>query len=154
MSDFICRNTMMRCNTPGMCSPHGGCQDPVNAQLRAVNFDYQLGADAAKDEIVRLKAENDRLRADYAALSTFNPDWDRVAAAQDSVREQMELANQANARCEELLSALKGMASMYGYCWDLVDGGLLCMQQNVQRFESAHEEAQRVITATSKASGQ
>ena len=49
------------------------------------------------------------------------------------------------AECEALLSALKGMASMYGYCWDLVDGGLLCMQDNVQRFEDAHEAAQKVI---------
>jgi len=49
-----------------------------------------------------LYAENERLRADYAALSTFNPDWDRVAAAQDSVREHMELANQLKAECEGL----------------------------------------------------
>lgn len=64
MSDLICRKSMMRCQTPGMCSPHGGCQDPVNAQLRAVNFDYQLGADAVKDEIARLKAECEGLRKD------------------------------------------------------------------------------------------
>jgi hypothetical protein len=25
MSDLICRKSMMRCQTPGMCSPHGGC---------------------------------------------------------------------------------------------------------------------------------
>jgi hypothetical protein len=39
---------------------------------------------------------------------------------------------------------------MYGYCWDLVDGGLLCMQDNVQRFEDAHEAAQKVVAAMSK----
>ena len=49
-----------------------------------------------------LFAENERLRSDYAALSTFNPDWDRVTAAQDSVREHMELANQLKAECEGL----------------------------------------------------
>lgn len=26
MSDLICRKSMTRCQTPGMCSPHGGCQ--------------------------------------------------------------------------------------------------------------------------------
>lgn len=25
MSDLICRASMMRCQTPGMCAPHGGC---------------------------------------------------------------------------------------------------------------------------------
>lgn len=25
MSDMTCRKTMMRCQTPGMCAPHGGC---------------------------------------------------------------------------------------------------------------------------------
>jgi hypothetical protein len=27
MPDMICRKNMERCNTPGMCSPHGGCRD-------------------------------------------------------------------------------------------------------------------------------
>lgn len=26
MTDLICRKSMTRCQTPGMCSPHGGCQ--------------------------------------------------------------------------------------------------------------------------------
>lgn len=29
MSDLICRKTMMRCNTPGMCAPYGGCRDEL-----------------------------------------------------------------------------------------------------------------------------
>lgn len=28
MTDLICRKSMTRCQTPGMCSPHGGCQAP------------------------------------------------------------------------------------------------------------------------------
>lgn len=31
MSDLICRKSMTRCQTPGMCSPHGGCQAPETA---------------------------------------------------------------------------------------------------------------------------
>ena len=31
MSDMICRKSMTRCLTPGMCSPHGGCQTPETA---------------------------------------------------------------------------------------------------------------------------
>lgn len=31
MTDLICRKSMTRCQTPGMCSPHGGCQTPETA---------------------------------------------------------------------------------------------------------------------------
>lgn len=31
MTDLICRKSMNRCQTPGMCSPHGGCQTPETA---------------------------------------------------------------------------------------------------------------------------
>lgn len=36
-------------------------------QLKAVNFDYQLGSEAAQEEIARLKAEVVRLRSDNGA---------------------------------------------------------------------------------------
>jgi hypothetical protein len=36
MNDMICRKSMTRCITPGMCSPHGGCKDPVTDSLREV----------------------------------------------------------------------------------------------------------------------
>ena len=28
MTDMICRKSMVRCQTPGMCAPYGGCQMP------------------------------------------------------------------------------------------------------------------------------
>ncbi len=31
MVDLICRKSITRCLTPGMCSPHGGCQAPENS---------------------------------------------------------------------------------------------------------------------------
>lgn len=31
MTDLICRKSMTSCLTPGMCSPHGGCQAPETA---------------------------------------------------------------------------------------------------------------------------
>ena len=71
---------------------------------------------------------------------------DSAIKAIHAERDQLKAENVA------LLSALKGMASMYGHCWDLVDGGLLCMQHNVQRFEEAHEAAQKVIAAMVKES--
>lgn len=36
MSDLICRKTMRRCDTPGMCSPYGGCQAPQSDQDRKI----------------------------------------------------------------------------------------------------------------------
>lgn len=29
MTDMTCRKSMQRCQTPGRCSPHGGCPDPA-----------------------------------------------------------------------------------------------------------------------------
>lgn len=31
MTDMICRKSLARCQTPGMCAPHGGCREPVPA---------------------------------------------------------------------------------------------------------------------------
>lgn len=85
------------------------------------------GFNAAREEIAKIHAEVAGLRTGYEA-------YERVNA-------------ELKAENEALLGALKGMTSMYGHCWDLVDGGLLCMQDNVQRFEDAHEAAQKVIAA-------
>lgn len=94
--------------------------------------------DALSPEVVlALIAENERLVAWREGLL-------KERAAHIRQRDQLKAENEA------LLAALKGMTSMYGFCWDLVDGGLLCMQDNVQRFEDAHEAAQKVIAAMSK----
>lgn len=39
MSDLICRNTMMRCQTPGMCSPHGGCRAPERPPVQVISIE-------------------------------------------------------------------------------------------------------------------
>ena len=46
MSDLICRKTMTRCQTLGMCAPHGGCQSQH---------------DRDSSELCRLCAERDQL---------------------------------------------------------------------------------------------
>lgn len=61
MSDLICRNTMMRCNTPGMCSPHGGCRETETVssvwleQLRSEFRAAVRGRDALKAECEGLR---------------------------------------------------------------------------------------------------
>lgn len=58
---MICRKAMTRCLTPGMCSPHGGCQE-----------------------------------------MQFKPDWDRLEAAKESLREHMEIIRQLKTENESL----------------------------------------------------
>jgi hypothetical protein len=65
MSDMICRKSMARCITPGMCSPHGGCKDPA-----------------------------------------FNPEWDRLKAAQESLREHMQIIAKQNDELVDLRARL------------------------------------------------
>lgn len=60
MSDFICRKSMTRCPSPGMCLPHGGCQDPAK------------GMQAADVEIATLRAEVAGLRTGYEAYERVN----------------------------------------------------------------------------------
>lgn len=103
--------------------------------------DLVMGGDVSlgmlKADIRVTTGERDEFRAEVAGLRTGYEAYERVNA-------------ELKAENEVLLSALKGMTSMYGHCWDLVDGGLLCMQDNVQRFEDAHEAAQKVIAAMGK----
>lgn len=66
MTDLICRKSMTRCLTPGMCSPHGGCREPA-----------------------------------------FNPDWNRLEAAQESLREHMQIIAQLKAENERLAANVK-----------------------------------------------
>lgn len=81
MGDLICRKSMRRCLTPGMCSPHGGCQTSIlkdcdvryagDSGSTAVNpFGPLAGTISAEDyrrcmaERDQLKAELERVRAD------------------------------------------------------------------------------------------
>lgn len=54
MSDLICRKTMRRCETPGMCSPFGGCSDPVQDGLK----DELV---VLRDQVTTLISKNDLL---------------------------------------------------------------------------------------------
>ncbi|MBN0975938.1 hypothetical protein JTY93_15500 [Pseudomonas hygromyciniae] len=105
-------------------------------------LDEFLGDKTVVEVALELLAENVRLceGAHMRAIRSLRGDCADLIAERDQLK----------AENEALLSALKGMTSMYGHCWDLVDGGLLCMQDNVQRFEDAHEVAQKVIAITGK----
>lgn len=96
MSHLICRKTMLQCPTPSMCSPYGGCIDPLAAQLKNVVINQEVrrfvgqddrrkidelvaeGIEVDKREIARLKAENERLRETGAALVKGIDDWNEA----------------------------------------------------------------------------
>ena len=73
MSDLICRKTMMRCQTPGMCSPYGGCQlQPVTESVfkagHAALIEQAKSAPAEPDtELVEL------LRSKFPRIDPYQP---------------------------------------------------------------------------------
>ena len=72
MSDLICRKSMARCLTPGMCSPHGGCQPDKTEWQSGYDEGRRMGAKHMYAEVDRLKVENERLRKECARLTEDN----------------------------------------------------------------------------------
>ncbi|WP_223271451.1 hypothetical protein [Pseudomonas fluorescens] len=81
MSDLICRKDMMRCQTPGMCSTHGGRQphgDPAGS------FDKHM---EYMQENIRLKAEIAGLKTGYEAYERVNAE---LKAENEALRDDLE----------------------------------------------------------------
>ena len=74
MSDYICRETMTRCQTPGMCSPHGGCQPKKEIGMGHIDLGQFV------DWVWNLKAERDQLKAEVAGLKTGYEAYEQVNA--------------------------------------------------------------------------
>lgn len=69
MTGMICRKSMMPCQTPGMCSPHGGCpatEQVSSAWLAQLRSEYLVFGEQA----TALKAENARLHDQVKALQS------------------------------------------------------------------------------------
>lgn len=64
MFDMTCKKTMQRCNTPGMCAPHGGCQTEKSEWQSGYDEGRRMGTKHMYAEVERLKAENEALRKD------------------------------------------------------------------------------------------
>ena len=58
MTDLICRQSMTRCKTPGMCSPYGGCQPESISDGQHIDLGKFI------DHVWALKAERDQLKAE------------------------------------------------------------------------------------------
>lgn len=85
MSDMVCRKSMMRCQTPGMCSPHGGCRDELTTAK-----DRQISALIAESERLKNRLEVDP-RHDYDGISTR----DATVKVLDEQVDQLKAENEA-----------------------------------------------------------
>lgn len=66
MSDLICRNTMTRCLTPGMCAPHGGCQ---TAQVPGTETVSSAWLAQLRDELLEVSRQRDALAEQVRTLN-------------------------------------------------------------------------------------
>ncbi|MBJ2237041.1 hypothetical protein JFT61_19705 [Pseudomonas fluorescens] len=89
MSDMICRKSMTRCLTPGMCSSYGGCQ-PEDSHMRAIR---SLRGDCADliAERDQLRAENERLNAENKQLIMLECNGGTAQAAVNLLTERDQL---------------------------------------------------------------
>lgn len=89
MSDLICRKTMTRCHTPGMCAPFGGCQASVLVQT-----DVRYAADAQDEPaaLFAVTAEAKRLQAECLALLS---ERDQLRAEVERLRGMLKEARPA-----------------------------------------------------------
>lgn len=126
---MICRKSMSECRTPGMCSPFGGCQDPVQSELAALReenrvLQKQLGerwADisALKETVERLadaERRNEARDAEIAAQvesalrRSFNLGqvcWQQ--ADSDSTRQQNKCDQTMETQAQHILNVLKSI---------------------------------------------
>ena len=85
MSDMVCRKSMMRCQTPGMCSPHGGCRDEVTTakdrQISALIAENERLSTQAQDALagqMALVCDRDLLKAELESVQPYLEDVERL----------------------------------------------------------------------------
>lgn len=73
MSDLICRKTLMRCPTPGMCAPYGGCT-PQPVAESVFKADYAALIEQAKSAPAEPDAELvELLRSKFPRIDPCKP---------------------------------------------------------------------------------
>lgn len=108
MSELICRNTMMRCVTPGMCSPHGGCRPEKSEWQMGYDEGRRMGTKHMYAEVERLKAENEALRKAASDLIAF---FEMPPAKPDALADRSFMAYGAITRLKTLCTAKSGAES-------------------------------------------
>lgn len=140
---MICRKSMARCQTPGMCSPHGGCRDVVTtekdqriavliaenerleterAELWRGKRDVEATRDTKSAVIAELRAEVAGLRTGYEAYERVNAELkaenERLVPFEEAYRTACNVRNRLINEGEELRKAL-------AECGDSLQGEML-----------------------------
>ena len=129
MSDLICRKTMMRCQTPGMCSPHGGCSTGIlkaasachSPTIQPTEADGVERYDWTYDEMAESQDGNYVRHGDYDAVTAELGELKdsmafrssrigRVEAERDQLRAEVERLRKDAARYQWLRGRLPGSA--------------------------------------------
>lgn len=84
MPDLICRKTMMRCQTPGMCSPHGGCSTGILKEASACHPPAIQPAEA--DGVERYDWTYDEMAESQDGNYVRHGDYDAVTAERDRLQ--------------------------------------------------------------------
>ena len=101
MSDMVCRKSMMRCQTPGMCSPHGGCRDEVTTAK-----DRQISALIAENERLKNRLEVDP-RHDYDGISTRDATVKVLDEQVDQLKAENELIQRGGESLKDEVKQLR-----------------------------------------------
>lgn len=118
MVDLICRQSMTRCQTPGMCSPHGGCQPESISDGQHIDLGKFI------DHVWAIKTERDQLRADldearngmkHSCAIRLKKEIERLKAELDCpfrlARHSKRLVEQLRSQAEQYDQALIKMAA-------------------------------------------
>ena len=98
---------MMRCQTPGMCSPHGGCRDEVTTAK-----DRQISALIAENERLKNRLEVDP-RHDYDGISTRDATVKVLDEQVDQLKAENEQLKAENERLSTENSEIESAAITY-----------------------------------------
>lgn len=123
MTDLICRKTMQRCQHPGMCSTHGGCQPDKGFESGHMDVGKFV------DWVWNLKAERDQLKAENEDYKSGQERYEQIIedlkAEIEALRKALgEISGQVdgNIRCavRDVVNCRGDVQDIYGYC-DTID---------------------------------
>ncbi len=101
---MICRKTMADCQTPGMCSPFGGCQDPVQSQLAALREEL---ATSERDRLAAERRYEEQVHARDQIATNYNQLSYGASICKDNLAESQKRLADAERRNESLSGLLR-----------------------------------------------
>lgn len=143
MSDLICRKTMTRCQTPGMCAPHGGCSTSAEAARAALaQRCRELEHAATNDLVTRLLEQLDASKAANYHGAEFDVELgsEQMTAIVTLQRRGHPSAHDLRLRAEQERDALRAEVERLREIREIasqcaVNGGYLCSADLIELRE-------------------